>query len=186
MIGLARNQLIPEEGFFVGKMMKKTRIYLQNFANKLFSLLLVVNILHFNTAALFNWSNKVEAVANSSSFESMVQSTSFIGENQFLVGQKYAKRIEVVLTAYSSTFDQTDSSPFITASNTRVRDGIVAANFLPFGAKIMIPELFGEKIFVVEDRMHRRFNDRVDIWFPDRWSAKRFGLKKAEIIILEA
>lgn len=152
---------------------------LQSFANKLFSLLLVANILHFNTGALFNLE---AAIVDLPSFESMVQATSFIGEGQL----KHTKRIEVVLTAYSSTSDQTDSSPFITASNTRVRDGIVAANFLPFGTKIMIPELFGEKTFVVEDRMHRRFNDRVDIWFSDRWSARQFGLKKAEIIVIES
>ena len=36
----------------------------------------------------------------------------------------------VTITAYSSTPDQTDSTPFITAYNTFVRDGIVAANFL--------------------------------------------------------
>lgn len=169
-------------------MKKNTNIYswsakswserLQSFANKLFSLLLVANILHFNTGAFFS----IEPIIDLPSFESMVQATSFIGENQL----KHIKRIEVVLTAYSSTPDQTDGSPFITASNTHVRDGIVAANFLPFGTKIMIPELFGEKTFVVEDRMHRRFNDRVDIWFPDRWSAKQFGLKKAEIIVLES
>ena len=151
---------------------------LQNFANQLFSLLLVANVLHFNTGALFS----IEPIIDLPSFESMVQATSFIGDNQL----KHVKRIEVVLTAYSSTLDQTDDSPFVTASNTRVRDGIVAANFLPFGTKIKIPDLFGDKIFVVEDRMHRRFNDRVDIWFSDRWSARQFGLQKAEIIVLES
>ena len=67
------------------------------------------------------------------------------------------KKIMVVLaTAYSSTPDQTDATPFITAWNTRVRDGILAANFLPFGTLVKIPEVFGDKIFVVEDRMHQR------------------------------
>ncbi|MEK7590158.1 MAG: hypothetical protein AAB454_00430 [Patescibacteria group bacterium] len=163
--------------------MDKAKIYpwpgrLQNFANQLFSLLLVANVLHFNTGVLFS----IEPIIDLPSFESMVQATSFIGDNQL----KHVKRIEVVLTAYSSTLDQTDDSPFVTASNTRVRDGIVAANFLPFGTKIKIPDLFGDKIFVVEDRMHRRFNDRVDIWFSDRWSARQFGLQKAEIIVLES
>ncbi|MBI2024881.1 MAG: 3D domain-containing protein [Candidatus Harrisonbacteria bacterium] len=88
------------------------------------------------------------------------------------------------MTAYSSTPDQTDDTPFITASGAHVRDGIVAANFLPIGAVIKIPELFGEKVFVVEDRMHRRFSDRVDIWMPDRESAKKFGIRQAEIVVL--
>src|SRR5437868_1496729 len=41
------------------------------------------------------------------------------------------QRIATKITAYSSTEDQTDDSPFITASGAHVADGIVAANFLP-------------------------------------------------------
>src|SRR3989338_9520428 len=74
----------------------------------------------------------------------------------------------VVATAYSSTPDQTDSTPFITANGTYVFDGLVAANFLPFHTKIKIPEMFGDKVFTVEDRMHPRFSDRIDVWFPNR------------------
>jgi len=105
---------------------------------------------------------------------SSIQAKSFIE-------QGYKKIVTVTVTAYSSTPDQTDDTPFITASNTRVRDGVVAANFLPFNTKIMIPELFGDKIFVVEDRMHKRFNNRVDIWFPDRESAEKFGKRTVKI-----
>lgn len=90
----------------------------------------------------------------------------------------------VVVTAYSSTEDQTDDSPFTTASNKQVTDGIVAANFLPFGTKLQIPKLFGDKVFVVEDRMHDRFSDRVDIWFADRDAATKFGKRTADIVIL--
>ncbi|MBI2063781.1 MAG: 3D domain-containing protein [Candidatus Yanofskybacteria bacterium] len=92
----------------------------------------------------------------------------------------------VAATAYSSTPDQTDDTPFITAWNTTVRDGIIATNFLPFGTKIMIPEIYGNKIFVVEDRMNRRYWHTVDIWFPDRASALEFGFKKVKIQILES
>jgi 3D (Asp-Asp-Asp) domain-containing protein len=94
------------------------------------------------------------------------------------------KIMSVTLTAYSSTPDQTDDTPFIAASGAHVYDGMIAANFLPFGTKVQIPKLFGDKIFTVDDRMNRRFTDRVDIWFPDRESAIQFGIKTAEIIIL--
>lgn len=90
----------------------------------------------------------------------------------------------VLATAYSSTIDQTDSTPFITASGTYVRDGIVAANFLPFGTMFKIPDLFGDKVFIVEDRMHRRFSHRVDIWFPERQMAREFGVKQIRIEIV--
>ena len=91
----------------------------------------------------------------------------------------------VTITAYSSTPDQTDSTPFITAYNTFVRDGIVAANFLKFGTKIKIPRYFGDKIFTVEDRMHQRFSNRVDIWFPTRQEANNFGVKTTELVVLQ-
>jgi len=92
----------------------------------------------------------------------------------------------MIITAYSSTEDQTDSSPFITASQKHVADGIVANNLLPFGTKVRIPELYGEKIFVVEDRMHyRKGNYHLDIWFPTRLEAQVFGVKKASIEVIE-
>ena len=105
------------------------------------------------------------------------------------VGADYAlksgpAKIKVVVTGYSSTPDQTDDTPFITASGKRVKDGIIAANFLKFGARVQIPELYGDKIFVVEDRMHRRFNNRVDIWFTSRHTALKFGKQEVEIVIL--
>lgn len=99
---------------------------------------------------------------------------------------KIVNEIVVAATAYSSTPDQTDSTPFITASNTTVRDGIVATNFLPFGTKVKIPDIYGDKIFVVEDRMNRRYWHTIDIWFPDRQSALEFGFKKVKIQILES
>ena len=96
------------------------------------------------------------------------------------------KELVISISAYSSTVDQTDDSPFITARGTYVRDGIIAANFLPFGTKIKIPELFGDKIFVVEDRMNSRYWHKVDIWFPERQDALEFGVKTAKIQIIES
>ncbi len=97
------------------------------------------------------------------------------------------KTINVVITAYSSTPDQTDDSPFITASNKCVRDGIIANNMLPFGTKVRIPSLYGNKVFVVEDRMNQRMgNYRFDIWFPERSQAINFGVKSVEIEVLES
>jgi 3D (Asp-Asp-Asp) domain-containing protein len=93
-------------------------------------------------------------------------------------------RMTVDITAYSSTVDQTDDTPFITASGAHVADGIVAANFLPLHTRVKIPELFGEKVFVVEDRMNRRYQQRMDIWMETREAARKFGLKRAEIVVL--
>lgn len=96
------------------------------------------------------------------------------------------EELTISITGYSSTTDQTDDDPFTTAMGTHVRDGIVAANFLPFGTKIKIPQIFGDKIFTVEDRMNKRYWERIDIWFPDRESADNFGLRTLKIQVLES
>lgn len=100
-------------------------------------------------------------------------------------------RLEVVLTAYSSTVDQTDSTPFITATGTRVRYGIAAVSrdllksVLPYGSRFRVVEvklnprtcggLKLQGVFIVEDTMHPRKQKQIDIWFPDRRQALRFG-----------
>jgi len=99
--------------------------------------------------------------------------------------QLEAKKImSIAVTAYSSTPDQCSGNPFITASGTRVRDGIIATNFLPIGTKVRFPEKFGNKIFVVEDRMSQRYWHRADIWMKTREQAKEWGVKHITIEIL--
>ena len=99
---------------------------------------------------------------------------------------KFSKHITI--TAYNSEVGQTDDSPCITANGFDVcENGVedtIAANFLPFGAKIKIPELFGDRVFVVRDRMNRRFSNRVDVWMIEKQDAKQFGVKYAKIQVL--
>ena len=94
------------------------------------------------------------------------------------------KVIKAVITGFSSTAEETDNTPFITASGSYVRYGVAAANFLPIGTRIRIPKVFGDQVFVVEDRMNARFNDRIDIWFPGKKDAMDFGLKITDVEIL--
>ena len=95
------------------------------------------------------------------------------------------KKMEVVATAYSSTPEETDDTPFTTASGATVKDGVVANNLFPFGTKIKIPQLYGDKIFTVEDRMHwSKRGYHIDIWFPDTAEALSFGVKNTYIEIL--
>lgn len=103
-----------------------------------------------------------------------------------LINYSIARELTIPISAYSSTVDQTDASPFITANGSYVYDGLVAANFLPFGTKIKIPEYFGDKIFTVEDRMNKRYWHKIDVWFPDRKSALEFGHRVLKIQILES
>jgi len=87
------------------------------------------------------------------------------------------KTMYVTVTAYSSTEDQTDGNPFITAVGTPVRDGIVAVNFLPIGTVVRFPDKFGEKLFVVEDRMDEKYGLQADIWMSNKDEAKKFGIQ---------
>jgi len=91
----------------------------------------------------------------------------------------------VIVTAYSSTPDQTDSTPFISANGTYVYDGMIACNFLPFGTKVRFPDVYGDKIFTVEDRMAWFNSHKIDVWMPDRQSALQFGVKRLAVEILE-
>ena len=113
----------------------------------------------------------------------------FVQENSILSSlnpSEPLKRVKMVITAYSSTSWQTDDTPFITASGSEVKDGIVANNLLPFGTKVKIPDLYGDKIFVVEDRMSStKSNYHLDVWFPEYEQALNFGAKLAYVVILE-
>ena len=91
---------------------------------------------------------------------------------------------EVWVTAYSSTPEETDDTPFTAASGKTVRDGFMASNFLKFGTRVRVPELFGDRVFVIEDRMARRKTDFVDIWMPTKQDALNFGIHRAKIVIL--
>ena len=91
--------------------------------------------------------------------------------------------MSVSVTAYTSDPWETDSTPTVTASGTQVRHGVIAANFLPKGTFVRIPDVYGDDIFVVEDRMNKRYNEKVDIWMEDKIEARQFGLQYLEIEI---
>ncbi|MEK7084518.1 MAG: hypothetical protein AAB932_04755 [Patescibacteria group bacterium] len=100
------------------------------------------------------------------------------------------KTITVVATAYNSMETQTDASPCITANGhdlcrqyKEVGDGnTIAANFLRIGTQVRFPELFGDKVFVVRDRMNERYGrGRIDIWLPEYDEAVAFGVQRIEM-----
>ena len=97
---------------------------------------------------------------------------------------KVKKKIIVPVTAYASKKEQTDDTPFITAFNTNVYWGVVAANFLPYGTKLRIPAYYGDKVFTVEDRMNERYAYRIDIWMRTNEEAKNFGIRNTKVEIL--
>ncbi len=113
------------------------------------------------------------------------ETTTASSQSQIEVPALFHVITDIWITAYSSTPEETDDTPFITASGERVRDGIIAANFLPFGTKVRIPELFGEREFIVKDRMHRRKTNFVDIWMPSKELAQEFGIHQTAIEVIK-
>ena len=107
---------------------------------------------------------------------SIAEISPIIEEKSFLEPEQSKKFMVLTITGYSSSYDETDDTPWLTAYNTLVRDGIVASNILPFGTKLRILPLFGEKIFIVEDKMNPRYGENLDIWFPTKWEARNFGI----------
>jgi len=90
--------------------------------------------------------------------------------------------VRVMATAYSSSPDETDSNPFITASGSHVHVGTLATNFLPFGTRVRI----GNITYTVEDRMNSRYNGLyiVDVWYPSKGEAINFGVRVLEMEIV--
>ncbi len=96
-----------------------------------------------------------------------------------------------VFTAYNSEVGQCDSTPCITANGFNLckhgTEDSMAMNGIKLGTKVRIPGLFGEKVFVIRDRMNSRYDhNRGDIWFINKADAIKFGAKRATIEILES
>lgn len=89
--------------------------------------------------------------------------------------------MKLVVTAFSSTVAETDDTPCLTAINYDLCmhnvENVVACNFLPFGTKVVFPQLDPNKYYTVVDRMHERYNSRVDIWMKSHQEAEKFGKK---------
>ncbi|TBH17560.1 hypothetical protein ETP66_08850 [Thermus thermamylovorans] len=121
------------------------------------------------------------------------------------VAQSSGRRVMVLeATAYTSSPRETWGNPFVTATGTRTRIGVLAVSrdllgVLPYGTRVRLRDLgtvhgrgkgqfdpfFREVVFVVEDTMNARWRNRVDVWMPDRATALRFGRRLVELEVVE-
>ena len=112
--------------------------------------------------------------------DSIIRSGNFLMPISSVIYEK--GKVNAIITGYSSTPDQTDSTPFITASGERVREGIVACpSYCDFGDIIEIEDM---GLFECQDVMNERYRDDhyYDIWFESRWLALKFGRQEREVI----
>lgn len=103
------------------------------------------------------------------------------------------KKLNVTATAYNSVSAQTDSSPSIAAWGDRLKPGMKAIAVsrdllkmgLKHGSKVKISGLPGE--YVVLDKMHHRWNRKIDIYMgKDVRAAKNWGKRRVTITVLHS
>ncbi len=131
--------------------------------------------------------NVAGAYSGPFSLLSYTQSRDFARRLPLSGGQRDAQKKNVIVyaTSYNSEVGQTDDSPFISANGTYVYDGMIAANFLPFGTLVRIPEYSGDKIYRVDDRMNKRYGrGRIDIWMENKQDSIDFGVQRLELEVL--
>ena len=105
--------------------------------------------------------------------------TLIIPANTIIIERPFVE-VAAEVSGYSSEESQTDSTPFITAFNWRVRNGIVANNCYPKGTRV---EIQGKQ-YEVGDRMNRRYGCRnFDVWFENKGDALKFGRQEMKIKI---
>jgi 3D (Asp-Asp-Asp) domain-containing protein len=101
---------------------------------------------------------------------------------------KNYKAYNLEITAYSPTLDQCDQDPFIAASNKPVEDFTIAVSRnlkkvgWDFGKFVYIPEL--NQFLKIHDVMHKRYEQRVDIFMWDRQEACNFGYKESKVYLI--
>lgn len=110
--------------------------------------------------------------------------------NKFPISERVAARYStyVTATAYNSEPGQTDDTPCLTANGFNVcehgHENIIATNNLPLGTRVRFPDIYGDKIFYVMDRMNPRYTQRVDFWMISKNDAKQFGKKYVKMEVL--
>jgi len=107
-----------------------------------------------------------------------IETTTGVEIGQYMV----METLTAIVTAYSSSPDETWGDPFITANGERVRGGIIACpRRYNFGTLFDI----NNEIYECTDRLHPRYDDRFDIWKPSKEEAIQFGKKELTIKVLK-
>ncbi len=93
------------------------------------------------------------------------------------------KVVSATVTAYTSSVDETDDTPFTTASGATTGHGVIACPpKYDFGTKVII----GETEYTCEDRMNPRYHDqeRFDVWVETKEEAFEWGVRKVKVEVL--
>ena len=96
-------------------------------------------------------------------------------------GVNIAEQVKTEVTAYSSSPDETDDTPFISADGKTVYDGLIACpREYEFGTRVMIDW----RIYTCGDRLAEKYDHRFDIWKQTKQEAIDYGLQTTDVFIL--
>jgi len=121
----------------------------------------------------------------------LILTSSFAKETKEDIYKKqfiYTETMKVTATAYCSTINETDDTPFLGAWKNQLDPNIKSIAVsrdlfdcgLTNGKKVHIDGLEGE--FIVLDVMHKKWKNKIDIYMGvDRQKALKFGRKKVTI-----
>jgi len=109
-------------------------------------------------------------------------------------------------TAYNSEAAQTDSTPFVTATGAATAPGVIAVSrdlldrHIPYGSLVRLRDLGtyrgnyspgafqgvleAQDLFIVEDTLHRRKTQQIDIWFETLEEALAWGVRQVELEVV--
>jgi 3D (Asp-Asp-Asp) domain-containing protein len=113
--------------------------------------------------------------------------SSFVSDNREKISSFRAKRT-LTVTAYSAERAQTDDTPNHTATNNRVRPGIIAVSRdlfdqgWVFGKKVYIK---GLGIYTIDDLMAAHKSEQIDVFMPSTRRAIQFGKKELNVYLLD-
>lgn len=120
-------------------------------------------------------------------------------------GAEVTPRYVLKATGYNSHTSQTDNTPNITATGAITSFGIIAASRdllgdkIPYGSLVRIRDLgnyrtgrgaghyqglLNQTLFIVEDTMHARKTNQIDIWFPQLSQAINWGVRQVEVEVV--
>ena len=93
----------------------------------------------------------------------------------------------LMVTAYNADAAQTDDTPNITANNNQVRPGIIAVSRdlfsqgWVFGRQVYVK---GMGVYTIDDLMHQRKRNQVDIFMESHSRAVEFGRQTRRVYLL--
>jgi len=156
--------------------------------NKRLAVVLLIFVLVVNGVwyALYSVSRQQYRYRLDTMSEKVVKQKELIEKQEFII-EKYQEKnvLDVIVTAYTPRKSETDSTPEFTAIMSPSRPGYTAAvsrDLIRFlGRKIYIQ---GVGVFGLEDVMNRRYRERIDLMFGDVKTARKFGKKRMQVIVL--